>query len=79
MVKIWSFDFTETLLDVLMARKTELNRTRKCPYVGVVFDNVIALYKNAMFSFEELNIDAREIVSNDRNDLKGNTWVKKKE
>lgn len=43
MVKIWSFDFTETLLDVLMARKTELNRTRKCPYVGVVFDNVIAL------------------------------------
>lgn len=45
MVKIWSFDFTETLLDVLMARKTELNRTRKCPYVGVVFDNVIALYK----------------------------------
>lgn len=39
MVKIWSFDFTETLMDVLMARKTELNRTRKCPYVGVVFDN----------------------------------------
>lgn len=36
MVKIWSFDFTETLIDVLMARKTELNRTRKCPYVGVV-------------------------------------------
>lgn len=47
--------------------------------MGVVFDNVIALYKNAMFSFEEINIDAREIVSNDRNDLKGNTWVKKKE
>lgn len=46
--------------------------------MGVVFDNVIALYKNAMFSFEKINIDAREIVSNDRNDLKGNTWVKKK-
>lgn len=76
---IWWLKYGLLIIDVLMARKTELNRTRKCPYVGVVFDNVIALYKNAMFSFEEINIDAREIVSNDRNDLKGNTWVKKKE
>lgn len=32
-----------------------------------------------MFFFEEINIDVREIVLNDRNDLKGNIWVKKKE
>lgn len=59
--------------------KIELNRIRKCFYVGVVFDNVIVLYKNVMFFFEEINIDVREIVLNDRNDLKGNIWVKKKE
>lgn len=77
MVKIWFFDFIEIFFDVLMVCKIELNRIRKCFYVGVVFDNVIVLYKNVMFFFEEINIDVREIVLNDRNDLKGNIWVKK--
>lgn len=77
MVKIWFFDFIEIFFDVLMVCKIELNRIRKCFYVGVVFDNVLVLYKNVMFFFEKINIDVREIVLNDRNDLKGNIWVKK--
>lgn len=77
MVKIWFFDFIEIFFDVLMVCKIELNRIRKCFYVGVVFDNVIVLYKNVMFFFEEINIDVRESVLNDRNDLKGNIWVRK--